>query len=473
MILRRVAATLIVAALIAAAIPWLFGLQTRLVYNTARDELAARGYPILDESYRLGWLTSDAQLVIGPPTSEPSAGTDPDGEAAPDPAPPMDADQPRVRITTRIAHGPMPRGPPWWPMSLSTLRSRLTVVGGPRRLPPLLLDGGIGLDRSLVLTARMPNVSYAGQEQQLRLSDLSGEIALASPSAPARTDGGLGQLVVGAADGTALSVDGLRWQLRLERIPEVLVMPVGELGVEHLWLRSAAVGEQALEAEEVRIHLALELTSDRLDLSVALDASRLSWRGIRVGPVKIGARLSGLDLEAAQSLRRDLDALGEQPLAASVRGMRQVQLLQHGLPRLFGEDARLLLDPVEVAARQGPISARLVLALRPAGSASTHWWQRLAGEARLGLPQPLLLALLEQQQQDRIADELRRRGEPAEPLPPELADQVADVAQSSLAAMIRERWLVPRQGRLLADLRLEEGVLTVNGRPLPLELPLE
>ena len=477
MILRRVAAMLMLAALIATAIPWLFGLQTRLVYNTARDELAARGYRIIEDDYRLGWLSSDARLVVGPSWDASAAPSDfdsnPDGEAASAPPPSTDAGQPRLQIATRIAHGPLDWDAHWWPIRLATLRGRLTVVGGVRRLPPLLVDGRIGVDRSLALTVRTPNVSYAGRAQQLRLSGLRAEIALTGPSAVASIDGDLDQLVVGAADGAALSIDGLHWRLRPERIPELLVLPVGEIGVDHLWLRTAAIGEQPVEADEVRVDLAAESGTDRLDLAIALDAGHLSLQDVRVGPVKIGARLSGIDLEAARALRRELDALGEQPLSPSVRGLRQAQLLQTGLPALFDEDARLQIDPVEVAARQGPISARLGLAMRPAAAASSPWWQHLAGDARLGLPQPLLLALLEQQQQDRIAVELRRRGEPSDPLPPELADQVAEVAQSSLAALIRERWLVPRQGRLFADLHLDDGVLTVNGRPLPLELPLQ
>ncbi len=458
---RRIAAALMAVAVIAAAAPWLFGLQTKQVYDGARDDLAARGYRIIDEHYRLGWLSSEAELVIGAPGLAPGS----PAEAAP---PLADPDQPRLRVVTRIAHGPLIRSGNARTIGLAVLRSRLTVVGGVRRLPPLLLEGAIGLDRSLALNARMPAISYAGRDRQLRLSGLSADIALAGPSAAMRIDGRLDLLVLGAADGTAVSIDGLRWRLRLEPVRDLLPLPVGEIAFDHVWLRGVGIGDQALEAEQVDIDVALGQDAERLDVSASVDAAGLSWQGVRVGPARIGAALSGIDLEAARALRDALDVLRAQPMAPSVRGMMQVRLLQTELPTLFDEDARLLLDPVELAGRQGSISARLGLGLRPAASASTPWPDRLAGEARIGLPQPLLLDLLARQQLERISAELRRRGEPTELLPPELADQVADVAQSALAGLIHERWLVPRRGRLQADLGLDDGVLTINGRRLPL-----
>jgi hypothetical protein len=95
---------------------------------------------------------------------------------------------------------------------------------------------------------------------------------------------------------------------------------------------------------------------------------------------------------------------------------------------------------------------------------------RLGGDARLSAPQALVVSLVAAQQTRRVRRELALHGEPVDSLPPHLAADVEAAAQAATGTLLREGWLTAEQGRLAAELRLDAGVLRVNGREEALNL---
>jgi hypothetical protein len=103
---------------------------------------------------------------------------------------------------------------------------------------------------------------------------------------------------------------------------------------------------------------------------------------------------------------------------------------------------------------------------------STEALRGLQGVADLRLPEPLARALVEARTRERLLAARARRaasGEAQPALHPETFErQLAGVVDLQLKALLNQG-LLERRGELLeARLRLENGLLRVNGKDLPL-----
>ena len=89
-------------------------------------------------------------------------------------------------------------------------------------------------------------------------------------------------------------------------------------------------------------------------------------------------------------------------------------------------------------------------------------------EGELSLPRPLLLRLLEDWQRRQIQQELSPQGPARGAAPEELEAEIATAARDRLASLVRQGWLAETTGNLTASARLSDGLLTVNGKTIPI-----
>jgi hypothetical protein len=494
----RTAAVIGAAALLvllAAAAPWLIGLRAEHHYHQALAGLAARGYRIVSDDYRRGWLRSRAETVVaadGPDGANAGAARDApeagDG-AIPGPMPPDPgaAAPPRLRLVSRIEHGP--RAGEWsrWPPVLASSRSRLTVVGGPRRLPPLRVEAVLSVGGAVDGHLRLPDVTYSGAAGRLHLSEVRGRARLDAARTRLLADGQVVALEALGADGRQLALRGLSWELGLS---ELHAVPVGEvmLVVDGAGLDAAAdtggAAVPGLDAGGLELRMHTRRERNRFGVTAVLGLERLLVDDRPLAPLRLGMSLSGVDAVALTELRAARSELAARRLPAVLRGLAIARLLRDKLPALLRQGPSLSIAPLSMNTRHGAVAAELAVMLPPAAVDAVLppldrpdlWLSRLQGEGRVELPRRLALDYIEEQQRRRVREELARRGEAAGAMPPELDRQVAAAAAAALAGLVRERWLVPADGvaagaeprRLRAMFSINDGILTINGRTLPL-----
>jgi len=472
-----------VAAGVAALGPWLIGLYVERLYAEALAGLEARDYRLLANDYRRGWLAAEAETLIAPRQ----------GSVSSTPAPGLDtpAMAPQLRVTSRIHHGP--RGTGWmtWPPVLAEAHSRLTLAGETRRLPPLIVDAELQPGAQLAMRLRLPDLTYSGGAGQLHLMAVHGRLHMDAAGPRFWGAGQAGALEAIDADGRALALRDFGWRLDLTGDAG---LPRGELvlTLRHAALTdpSAADDDPALDdgiptfdAGGLRLALTTRLHQDRFGLTMMLGLDRLVTREMEFAPSRVGLAISGLHAPALARLTRAGPRPAAPALAGSAPEMGAAGLLGH-LPQLLAPGPSASVAPWLLATPDGPVTAEVTLSLPPwavdaaAGSPInlSAWVDRLHGEARLELPRALLLKWLTEQQRRRAEQELARLGERPQPLPAHLVDQVADAGEAALDGLIRARWLVPAAAapseRLRAVLVIGDGLLTINGRSLPVAVML-
>lgn len=477
-----------------ALTPWLIGRWAEQTYQGLLDDLAERGYVAVEQAYRRGWFEASAVTLIAPAT-------------AIDARDPQRLLSPRLHIVSRIEHGPRALGR--WPPPLLSVRNRISVIGAPRALPALVLEGRLGLGGALDLQLRLPDVTYAGAAADLHLVDGRSDLALAPGGRRLRLSGALRLLEAQDPDAGALALHSSAWTLSLRRGDDGL--PVGTLllGMDAMRLDAAAPAATtepfALNGRALQLALELTRSDDHLALQATLDLEHLDLPGLVLGPSRLVLRLERLSAAALRALVAAERALAARRLPGSLYGFALAGLLAEQVPVLLAAGPTLRLEDLTLATADGPLSAALTLRLPPAPDESADaspdwapdraadgapdsppgasapvalalgeylqpdfWLGRLAGEGHLLVPQPLLARWIGAQQRARVRGELARQGIRLGAMPAELEAEVAAATDAALLALLRDRWLVAREGRLGAVLVLGDGLLTINGKTLPL-----
>ena len=439
-------------AALALVVPAAIGHVAQWRYAEAVHAIERAGYRITENEYRRGWLDARAVLGVAPP-------------AEPDPG------QPTLRLTSRIEHGP--RGGQWhrWPPVLAAVHSRVRAVGGPRRLPPLRVEALGLLGGDLDIDARLPDVAYSGAAGRLRLTQ-----AWSRLKRNAREDLWQGQLHLGGLEavdpqGGRLALTGIALRAHLRHPGAPVPRGTAELALSGLSLGGSRAWPE-LDGGEVGLRLVLAGSPTRLAASADASVGRLSVDGENFAPSRAGLTLSDLDVPALESLRRGLTTLNTRRLPEAARGLAIAGLITDAVPSLLAAKPGVRVTELAMTTPSGVVAASGSLvfdgAPPPITAPPAVWLARLSGQGRVSAPQAFVVQLLAGQQRRRAREELRHLGQPADELPPRLVEEVDAAAQASLAALIRDGWLVAADGRLAATASLDGGVLTLNGKALRL-----
>lgn len=430
--------------------PWILGGSAHRAYQGLVGDLLAALPPgsVVTEQYGRGWFRSRAstELVIQPGTHSPG---------------PL-----RVRIDSRIDQGPLHWLHSGLPPALARVESRVDLLDQ-QVVPPLLVVTDLGLDGGTSSRLRLPAIDQPGihEAYRLRSGALTGSLRLAPGSGGLELDLDLPLAELAGLQGTIARVEALRLTSRLRSQPAD-----PESGSGRALIGSAIESAQAdgpLPGAGAPGGEPLQYPRDtRLDLRLNITATALSLDGESLREPRLGVIAEGLDGAAIVELTTGLQALysGEAPQA--VRRLLGAALLAQWLPRLAAGQPRILIDPARVDTTEGPLTVRLSLAMEPAGSGPDPsgpqggtsptdpraWISALRAEGEIELPEALARRWLTPQ------------GPDSGPKPGELGTPRSATLQSWLDG----GWVSQREGRITSAFRLADGLLSVNGKTVPL-----
>jgi hypothetical protein len=98
------------------------------------------------------------------------------------------------------------------------------------------------------------------------------------------------------------------------------------------------------------------------------------------------------------------------------------------------------------------------------------WLERLVADGELNLPRSIAVTLLAQGQRETLLETLAADGRAEADLTQDEEQALESVAATQLELLVQGGWVKDEGGRLISVLKLADGVLTINGKPLPLPL---
>jgi uncharacterized protein YdgA (DUF945 family) len=457
--MKKLLALFLLVVALSVAAPGFLATQTQDRYNAAVTQLQAAGYRVVEQTYARGWFTSDARLQLEIPVPEGRpAGTEP----------------PRVLVKTHAVHGPF-LGDLERPFGLARLDSEIwlgsePLVVGRDAAPVRTLVGFLGAVRTVV---QVPARQLTFEGGTLETAAVAGAFDFGSGERVAVGELSMPSMRLQASDGAAGELRGLRLDVDLRRSPAGLPVGRWRLGME--WMSVTPPAQT--EAKPFAMHsFAVTGTSEErdgaMDVTADYQLGSLVAEGLTYGPFDL--RLAARRL-AVDALVR-IQAAGEEAIAAgaTVEGRSEalgVALLANA-DALLAKDPSVALDQLSFDMPEGRVAASFELrtvGLRAAELRNAQAaLQRLQGKAALRLPEVVLAALLRQQGRQQLAALAEEHGDAEQPSADEVEEAAGQYAAQQIETLVAQQILVRDAGALAFAAELRNGLLTVNGKSIPL-----
>ena len=461
--------TIAAVALLLLALPPVLGMLTESQVRARVMALDASGVlKVSLRSYDRGWFRSRARMsfALAPQTI---AKLDELGAALG--LPPLSADlDRRAPIALEIAHGPLAvlDGVYFgWSKMVARLDTRARNVATLEQNlgVPYLFEfrgrtgfaGGVSFDASLPPV----DIEAAGVHITFSGAGIDGKFVGQRLVSDSRLDG----FTLTSPPG-AFTIRNVRAATDVELGSSNAAPGDAKLSIGQLSIVDAARGpDPVLDATNVKVasKVGLDPRATLLDLHATYDADSVLLYNTRVTQAGLGVTLDKIDVAAVDAYLKLAQSDGGNDPAAEVG-----RALTHAL----AAGPSLVLDPVRFRVDDEPFTARVEIAanpaaLPPAGSADLDNWLVLLPALRIMATVDVSKKLA--RDMATLAAEMRFVDDA---MPPDQRRLLADMqAGLMLATLIAQNMLVDAGDTYRAELRMDDSGVTLNGGPLPFDLP--
>ncbi len=443
-------------AVLVLAIPALIGFKVEEQYGQLLAQLARDGAQIASNQYERGWFGAEVEteLVLTPAAADQSS------------------EPLHIVLRSRIQHGPFTENgiglaeigtwlqvqgeslsPDQEPAPITTLVDPLGRWNSRLRFPQ---------KRFTPQVADAPTIDFAGLSGKLAYDPAFGKLSL-------RAD--LPGLVIHAPQGDQIRLKKMRLESRMQRGSSGISLGEGGMYLEQL--------DFAQAGNPVTLSLqGLGLNFDSYEREGLVYAGA-SYRVRSVkgedgvfGPGRLRLEMKRLAAAPLLQIQQGMEQLRRRHLSPEQARQEMQRLLSDVAPELLQANPGIVFKPVTLVTPDGTLKAALSLESR-----DLKWsevtnpvllMEKLAAEASLRIPEKLFRRLLGQQIRLQIA-QLQQAEKISTDLTAEQLDKlVADQVDGQLQQLVRQG-VLERDGEYLATVaRFSDGLLTVNGKTIPL-----
>jgi uncharacterized protein YdgA (DUF945 family) len=437
--------------------PWYLGGRAEQAYRNGLSVIERQpgGLRVVDQIYERGWFSSLASVDLSPAEGDP-------------------ADTLRLRINSRVAHGPRALADLTWPPTLAKVSSRLTLTHPAVQIEGVLAHTRVRWDGKTLTHLDLPSIDQAprGDSPGVRAAPARGDLGFDPAARMSEAGLSFPSLEVLEENGAVLlTLRDLRAANRTAPWVPGLDISSGDLSVAEL---RAERPEGAVEARDLGISVKSRPEGGLLDVQVSYRAAMLRIAGADYAPAQVDLSLSRLDGATLSALQGDLADLAGKNLPEAMVGIASAALLMRHLPALAAANPGVALDRFDITTPSGSVTGRLALGVQGLTAADLDgqgtWLRRLVGDGELSLPRAVALDLLTQVQRQKALGEAEAAA-PAD-FTPEQEQAMAAAAAAQVDVLVQEGWIAAEGERLRAVVRLADGLLTVNGKTIPIADPM-
>ena len=405
---RGIALFLSLLVVTAAAVPGLLGLRLQQDYGRLLDELRSNGLQIIEHSYRRGWLSSRAvaDLIL----------------------PGNGSDELRWRVESRMRHSTPGRG-----FRLAAVRTLLLHQGGG---PIIAIDsdlswhGGIRSAMTLAASDRpLGEIRYQPETHRVETNLNLAELAIPIRKASQYSLSGLN-----FSSSSYLGAAGLRlgdMKLQLDGLDFIAPGQAGRRQLRGLYLSSEA-----------------KVDKGRVQVSSQWRIAVMGLGDLRLKRLEASLRLQGLSSVLLARTARVLPLFFLERPPPGGPELALAGTLLTNFTRLLESEPSLTLDRLRFSSPEGDLDAALHWRLRPPHPSLAldpdHWLRRLELQGNLNIGESVARRLIAYLGNEPVGsgwlDDLLRRG----------------------------LLLKGRDDTLRSELRMRDGNLEINGRPVQL-----
>ncbi len=459
--MKRFIALFVVLGVALLVAPGVIGFQVEHYYQGLIQQFSRGGAEVVSQEYRREWFGAESRtgFLLRIPAGADRSQTE----------------TVRFSLVSQIVHGPLTADG----LRLADIQSDIQVEGE-SPLPAeyqAVIRTVIDIDGQGRTRIDLPamEISASDQHPAIRFSGMDGEIRFDGDFEKVETDFALPTLRLSQGDGQLLEIEGLRFNSRFSKDSSGLTLGGGRFEIERFGLQESE-SDTRLELRQLAIEAESGAQGTVVAANVRYRLEALQLDDTVYGPAEVRLGVGNLPPAVLLELQQSIEQINARQLADEQKGIELLNVLMASAPALLKSDPRVTIDKLSVQTPDGLVEGQLSvqsvgLELQEIGNTSAML-NKLVADAALRMPKRLFMLLLRQKlEADLLRQfEQRRLINPASELPDaeQLNAMVSTLADRQLELLLGQELLVEEGDSLATQAKLSGGLLSVNGKTIPL-----
>jgi uncharacterized protein YdgA (DUF945 family) len=463
--MRKIFYLLVILSIAVFATPGVVGFQAQERYQLILAQIEQSGFRIERSEYNRGWFQSEAKtdFLLSLPKREQTG-----KEGLPE----------DIRFTLRsdISHGPLS---PVGGLAIAHIESEILSEQEPI-FPedyPATIKTNLDLSGEGITRIDLPSFTLpeGAERPGVMFKGMTGELRFDAAFSRADFNLSLPQLQFSFPDTVEIGLNNLAVESHSKRGIADLMLGSGFVKLENFEARDPADGK-GFVISQADITAETSSQGENLTFNVVYKLQSVDVNGETYGPAELRILLDNLPARAVAKMQREVEEINGQQLTQEQKGMAMMGVFMGLAPQILQADPKLAMERLTVKTPDGIIEGRISIQPRGLGlnelNSIPKLLHKLDAQATLAMPESFFKAMFQQQALKSIQEQIalrRKLGEEVEELSGEDLNTLADsLAQQRVEGFIQQGVLVREEGQLSTMADLSGGLLTVNGKTIPI-----
>ena len=462
--MKRVFWGLVIVAIVLVAAPGYIGYKVEGHYQALVEQFEKSGFRRMDSRFDRGWFNSSAQsqFSLQLPSEVGSAAL---------------AEPLVFTLQSDVIHGPWIKTPF---SGLAEIES-LILVGGENIFPadyPAKIHTLVSLDGSGKTQVDLPEteIEPTGDRPAIQFGGLQGALQFDADFQDVNLDFNIPSINIGGQNNPVASINQVQINSHSWKNSSGLVLGDGRFTIGSVSAKPEL--GNGLTIEKINIEVDSEERDDKVSANASYRFQDLRVGGDRFGPAEMQLAFEQLPSAVLLSIQQVMEEISRKQMQPAQQQMAMMSLLFSNGPALLASDPRFSLNKLHVVTPEGVVEGDFTLQ-----SVGLEWkdisnpkviMEKLLANAHINIPQVYLKKLLTLQMQRQILQQYQARqqaGEEVElPNQTSLEELSAGMAEGQLESLLAQGLLRKESDAYTAQMNMEAGLLTVNGKSIPLQI---
>ncbi len=450
------------AALLAA--PGVIGYQVETYYQGLIAQFSKGGLDVIAQEYRRNWFGAEARtsflvkLPVGPDRTE--------------------TETFRFTLLSQIDHGPLTAAG----LGLAKIQSEISAEGE-AILPKdyqadinTLIDiRGRGVTQ---ITLPATDVEAGDNRPAIHFEGMAGEMQFDASFEAVTANFTLPVLTLSGAPQQLLEIAGVSLNTHSSKGVSGLMLGGGEFTIEKIGIQDSDSGTH-VELARLGIDAQSSAEADSVSAFVRYRVEKVQVDDQVYGPALLKVGFGNLPAAVLVKIQRSVEEINAQQLSDEKKGMALLSVLMGNASGLLKGNPVITVDSLSVQTPDGLIEGKLSLQ-----AVDLEWKEitnapvvlnKLIGDASLRMPEKLLRMLLQQKVQADLMKQFEQRRlvypDSEMPTAEQLSAMTSNVVEQQLVVLLGQEFLSKEGDAIFTNAKLADGLLSVNGKTIPLPMP--
>ncbi|MCP4128354.1 MAG: YdgA family protein [Gammaproteobacteria bacterium] len=280
---------------------------------------------------------------------------------------------------------------------------------------------------------------------------------------------------LGGGEGQGLKITEVTLGSKTNKDRSNLRLGSGKLGIKQIGFVKPKDGVD-IKIDAIDLYGDTQVEGDNLTFTANYSLQAVAINETNYGPAELEFDISNISAAITARLQQEMQDIRRQKLSQEQRGMALMSMLMEAAPDLLKANPRLKLKRLFVKTPDGDIEGNLTLATdgllwSDLGSAQAVLG-KLNADASLRMPEKLLRSMLEKQAQQSVRQQVEMRKQIGEEIAMPSEDELQllgrDLVEQRLSGLLQQQMLVRDGEHISSNAKLGGGLLSVNGKTIPL-----